>query len=413
MASKSKAGSRAWTRPLLVAALLLLVSGIALLLLIPRGGFGWGPNVRMSPPRLPDRSVRAEQVGPDDFYAARLGIWDSRSARRSQARTSLAESELHWVATSQDARVALMVSEETGFDTWGVETQVAEIPAGWHTGRHRHGEEAIYVVNGDGFAIVSDVRYDFHAGTTIGIPYGAVHQLYNTGPPPVRYVSATPYPLEKHLGLYHLEQLESCGPNQDLPQLPASSGGLDASGSRIRLLWEDALYRDGRLGLRARLEGWLRAGQDLATGNKAAVPTLTGHAADIASRLGHHSAWIRTMGQPGQRGFPNKLVVITSVLIDQPGTHGGKHAHMDAILYVVAGRGYSVVDGKVLHWQAGSSMHVQGPQTWHQHFNAGDEPSVMLCILSGLRPWLQAAVADAFPMLWAGTSGENGAEGGP
>ena len=256
--------------------------------------------------------------------------------------------------------MALMVSEETGFDTWGVETQVAEIPEGWHTGRHRHGEEAIYVVSGDGFASVAGLRDQFHAGTTLGIPYGADHQLYNTGTLPVRYVSATPYPLEKHLGLYRLEQLEPCGPTRDLPAIPISVDGLDSSRRRIRLLWEDALYRDGSVGLRARLEGWLRAGMDIVSGRKPGAPTAQGQAADIASRLGHHSGWIRTMGQPGQQEFPNRLVVMTSLLIDEPGSHGGKHAHMDAILYVVAGRGYSVIDGNVLQWQAGSRSTFKG-----------------------------------------------------
>jgi len=410
VASNSKM-PRSWIRESLLGAVLLLAAGTALSLLIPRGGFGWGPNVRIAPPHALDS---AGSAGPDDFYAARLKIWDARSAHRSQARTSLAESELHWVATSQDARVALMVSEETGFDTWGVETQLAEIPAGWHTGRHRHGEEAIYVVSGDGFATVEGVRYDFRAGTTIGVAYGAAHQLFNTGAQPVRYVSATPYPLERHLGLYHLEQLEACGPTRDLPSLPISVDGRDSSKRRIRLLWEDALYRDGSLGLRARLEGWLRTGMDVGGGGEAGLPPAQSRAAAIASRLGQHTAWIRTMGEPGQQGFANKLVVMSGLLIDGAGSRSGKHAHMEAILYVLAGRGYSVVDGKVLHWQAGSSLHIQGPQTWHQHFNTGDEPSVMLRIVSGWQTPLQAAVAGVFPMLWSEAHGKNGAaEGEP
>ena len=131
-------------------------------------------------------------------------------------------------------------------------------------------------------------------------------------------------------------------------------------------------------------------------------PPVRGGAAAIASRLSQHSAWIRTMGEPGQLGFPNKLVVMSGLLLDGPGSRSGKHAHMEAILYVLAGRGYSVVDGKKLDWQAGSSLHIQGPQTWHQHFNTGDEPSVMLRIVSGLQTPLQATVADVFPMLWSG-----------
>jgi quercetin dioxygenase-like cupin family protein len=299
-----------------------------------------------------------------------------------------------------------MVSEETGFDTWGIETQIAEIPPRWHTGRHRHGEEAIYVVSGDGVAVVDGMRYDFHSGTTIGVPYGAVHQLYNTGSHPVRYVSATAYPLERHLGLYRLEQLESRGPTQDLPPLPSSPDGRDPRGRRIRLLWEEADYRDGAFNVRVRAEAWLRAGIDLGRRSERSEPVATGEAAGLASHLGHHDAWIRTMGEPGTQGFPNRLVLMSGLLIDGPGSRSGRHSHMEAVLYVLAGRGHTVLDGGPQAWEAGTSIHVQGPQTSHQHFTDGEESSVMLRIVNGFRPSIEEAVADVFPKQWFEARGD-------
>ncbi len=393
-----------------LAALLLVASVGAFAWLATRGGFGWQPNVRIPPPSPFSAGAAKAEAGPDDFYARRFGIWGARRARRQQARTSLQASELRWVTTAQDARVALMVSEATGFDTWGVETQVAEIPAGWHTGRHSHGEEAIFIVSGDGFAVVDSTRYDFHAGTTLGLPYGSAHQLFNTGSLTARYVSASSGPLEEHLGLYRLEQLESCGPTQAVPELPVSRDGYDRRGRRIRLLWEQASYREGAVGLRARAEAWLRAGLDLRSRSGDGTRAESGRAAELASRLGHHSGWIRTMGEPGAQGFPNRLVLMSGLLIDAPGSKSGRHSHLDAILYVVAGRGYSEVDGRNLPWEAGTSLHLQGPQTSHQHFNTGVEPAMMLRIASGLRPSLDAVVADSYPMLWYEAQGPIGAE---
>jgi uncharacterized cupin superfamily protein len=336
----------------------------------------------------------------DTYYDQRLRSWKRELGDRAEARTSIHEDELEWVTTPQDARVALLVSPDTGFDTWGVETSVAEIPVGWHTGRHRHGEEAIYVISGSGFVVVDDRRYDFFPGTTIGIPYGAAHQLYNTGTDAVRYLSATPFPLERFVRLHRLEQLEETGPTDSIPSLPSSSTGYDTNDRRIRLLWEDARYRDGRVTLLSSLHAKLRAGVDLSRSNEDGAPKATGGNAKVATGIGHHSARVHLMDRYGRTDFPNRLVFISGFLIEEPGARSGRHAHMDAIIYVVQGRGHSVVDGQHIPWKAGTTLHVRGPQIQHQHFNTGSERSFLLRIASGLRPDLETATADVFPYLW-------------
>ena len=62
----------------------------------------------------------------------------------------------------------------------------------------------------------------------------------------------------------------------------------------------------------------------------------------------------------------------------RPGGHGKKHRHSnEAIVYVLAGRGYSVIekegtDPKRFDWREGSLLNV--PQmAWHQHFNQDKE----------------------------------------
>ena len=106
---------------------------------------GWVPNTKISPPEYSasspaslenQESLESPSRLENDFYRARLQAWDDRQEQRRVARTSLHEEELTWMSTVQDARFALLVSPETGFDTWGIETSVAEILPGWHTGRH-------------------------------------------------------------------------------------------------------------------------------------------------------------------------------------------------------------------------------------------------------------------------------------
>lgn len=372
-------------------------------------GFGWVPNDKIRPPEYsatPPSSVevRTEPESPsileNSSYGARLRVWDDRQERRRAARTSLHEGELTWMSTVQDARFALLVSPETGFDSWGIETSLAEVPPGWHTGSHIHGEEAIYVIAGQGFIAVDGIRYDVNPGATVGVPFGSEHQLFNTGSDVLAYLSATAYPLERYLGLYRLEQVEECGPSVTTPRLPVSKDGYDRKGRRIRLLWEEAFYRDGSVGLRAWLEARLRGGVDLRQRHVGGAPGARNREAGLVSGIGHHSAWVRLMGGPKKMGFSNRLVLISGLLIDDPGAHSGRHAHMEAVIYVLSGFGYSVIDGERIEWRPGSSLHIQGPQSEHQHFNTGSEPAFMLRIASGLRPYLQDSVKEVFPFLW-------------
>jgi len=295
--------------------------------------------------------------------------------------------------------VALMVSPETGFASWGVESSVAEIPVGWHTGRHRHGEEAIYIVSGSGYAVVDHTRYDFARGTTIGIPHGAEHQLFNTGRGVVRYVSATARPLEAFTGIDIMEQLEEAGPTRVEPEVPRSSNGYDADGYRIRLPWREAEYRAGEPPFAA-LRAWLLAGVHLNEPDVDGSPRAYGWKARVATGLGHHDAFVRLMGHGDETDFPNELVLMSGFLVDEPAIHSGKHAHMDAIIYVVQGHGYTVVDGKKVSWAPGTSLHIPGPQTRHQHFFTGSETAYLLRISSGIRPTLEAATRKSFPYLW-------------
>src|SRR5580692_7691485 len=91
------------------------------------------------------------------------------------------DKDIPWVSTPQDVRVKLMISNELGFATMGSNVLKAEIPVGWHTGRHRHGEESMHILEGEGFSIIAGQRFDWHKSSTIQIPFWAEHQHFNTG----------------------------------------------------------------------------------------------------------------------------------------------------------------------------------------------------------------------------------------
>ena len=108
----------------------------------------------------------------------------------------------------------MLIGSQVGFPTNGTNLCVAAIPAGQHGGRHRHGEEAIHVLRGSGFAVIAGRRYDIHAGTTVFVPYMDDHQLFNTGDVELEYVSASTMDLDLFVKLGRLEQLEDKGPTR-------------------------------------------------------------------------------------------------------------------------------------------------------------------------------------------------------
>lgn len=318
------------------------------------------------------------------FYDRWLQYWDEVVVERRNARKCIHEEEVEWVSTPQDSKVGLLVSPETGFRTWGTESMIAEIPPGWHTGKHIHGEEGIYIVSGDGFSVVSGVRYNWSQGSALWIPFGAEHQHFNTGNITVRYYSLMTIHLEHFVGLAKLEQLEECGPTRTEIDLPVSTTGMDAKDRRICLTLEQAPVRHGKSNKRATVAQGMVDGR---------LP--------YESTGSHHAMNIHFMRPDAPNGFQNKELDLSGLLSDNPHTNGGKHAHMEAILYMIQGEGYSMVDGEKVPWKKGTCLHVQGPQTVHQHFNTSDVPSLMLRGAPGVRTkFFQELAKERFPRLW-------------
>lgn len=305
-----------------------------------------------------------------NFYDTWLGLWDQTQKQRQRATKAIHEEELVWLSTPQDSRVALLCAPETGFSTWGTETMIAEIPVGWHTGKHAHGEEGIYILEGEGFSVIKlaggtghGLRFDWAKDSTVWIPFGAEHQHFNTGKAPVRYFSIMAIHLEHWLGLGKLDQIEKAGETRVLPDVPASDSGLDTKGRRIILRAEDTPWH------------------------------------------GPQGAWSRHARSANlmrsELGFKNFEIQIWGILSNAPNKRlSGKHAHMEAILYILDGEGYTIVDGEKVAWRKGSCVHVQGPQTVHEHFCTSTQPYSMLRCAPGIRTnFAHYCALERFPFL--------------
>jgi len=292
------------------------------------------------------------------FYDDWLAAADEIEARFRSSPGVARDADRPWESTRQDARVKLLLADELGFPMMGGAVMKAEIPVGWHTGRHRHGEEAVHVVEGTGFILLEGHRFDVRPGSTLHVPYRAQHQLVNTGAEPLTYVSALAFPLERFVKLARMEQLEDCGPNDDrLLATQPDTGAVLPSGRRVIIHLDEA-------------------------------PTDPG-ADDESSRIEAYQKqhYLTRYLFPKRNGDAPYSVVMTHVFEEPPGYHGGRHKHLEAVLYVIDGEGYSDVGDKPERWSAGDALHVPPAMYEHAHYNHGVRTSRMLRIQFGIRQW--------------------------
>jgi uncharacterized cupin superfamily protein len=338
---------------------------------------------------------------PSDFYAG----WAQQSEQNELAVTSspvvARGRDLTWIETPNEHRVAMLIGRQVGFPTQGTNLCKVIIPEGHHTGRQRHGEEAIHVLAGSGFIVVDGRRYDFHAGTTIHVPYMSDHQLFNTGSGDVEYVTASAIDLDLYTMLGRLEQIEPKGANEaDVEKrFPAEDGQFDAEGRRIALHLEDAPDEQRRREEARRLAA--ERGETEAAGHGG-----HGHGAHGGhGEHGHgghgggrkrsenphrHGAIYILMGggespSDERNGFTAVSVAMTNIFEEVPHTSSHCHSHTEAVLYVLEGVGFSEIDYEHYDWEAGDAVHVPPKMTRHEHFNPSDKRTRTLRIEYGIR----------------------------
>jgi len=344
-----------------------------------------------------------------DFYGDWLAASEHNQLSVDRSPVVARGRDLEWVSTPNDHRIAMLIGPQVGFPTQGTNLCKAIVPSGQHTGRHRHGEEAIHVLAGTGFVVVDGRRYDFHEGTTIHVPYMSEHQLFNTGEAEVAYVSGSAMDLDLFVKLGRLEQLEGKGPNEAgfEARFPAEDGQFDELGRRIALHLEDAPDEQKRReeARKAAAAAAERSGHDDADGHAEhgghgnGQQTGGGHAGHGGHGQGRHGdsqnphrhgAIYILMGggespSAERNGFTAVSVAMTNIFEEVPHTSSHCHSHTEAVLYVLEGVGFSEIDYQHYDWEAGDAVHVPPKMTRHEHFNPSDKRARTLRIEFGIR----------------------------
>lgn len=165
-------------------------------------------KVDFDPSRWRPSESAGDGLTPGALYFQQLSYAEEEEKRRRAGPVLVKGKELNFGSTPM-GRMAYAVDPRLGFHVKLLSTVFTEVPPGKHSGAHRHlYEETDYVLQGRGYAIVDDQRYDFKEGDTLILPVFSWHQYFNTGDETVRFLVHTNRPAMENMGYLHTQQGE-------------------------------------------------------------------------------------------------------------------------------------------------------------------------------------------------------------
>jgi len=243
------------------------------------------------------------------------------------------------------AGVGFLCGGDSGIPMRMIDARVIELAPGERTSTHRHSHDAVcFVLDGQGATTIGGQRYAWMRWDALHTPAWSWHRHENTGKAPARLLAVTDAPLVNTLGLARIDDIGDQAPEPDEPARarPTTGGGYDAELAAAAAAWEERRQARrhtsfGDLTLRV-------------------SPRGTRTALLVDRSLGY-----RTTG------------ISIALFQIPPGGKQANHRHPgEALLYIVEGEGYSVIDGVRHDWATGDAP-IVNQYVWHQHFNGSPD----------------------------------------
>jgi quercetin dioxygenase-like cupin family protein len=73
--------------------------------------------------------------------------------------------------------------------------------------------------------------------------------------------------------------------------------------------------------------------------------------------------------------LPSFTVSMNVGVVIAGGTSGNHRHYYESLIYIITGKGYSIVEGNKVEWEAGDIIYAP-PWSWHQHFNIDPDNEV-------------------------------------
>jgi quercetin dioxygenase-like cupin family protein len=319
-----------------------------------RRGDKWWPNEGT---RLREALRSGARLSSGERAAAEREVAAEERRRRSPVVVRRQDAVFE-PSSYKGVHIARIVDPSLGIEVRNVQLSVHRIAPGAHTEDHRHSERVIHVLNGTGHVIIDGQRHDWGPHDSIHIQNGAWHQFFNDSPDrPAHLIVGSPMPIleqfSPHAMVYKGDSFSDL-PEDYEPEHPFT-------GERVFIPLVDG-------------QKWMSNVQHQAHGRVAAGEAhrrqarVILKASEAVIERSEHKGDFKVGLVDEILGFDNRILAMYVHQLP-PGGHTETHKHGEAIVYVLSGTGYSIVEGERHDWQAGDCIFVQ-PGTWHQHFNA-------------------------------------------
>jgi quercetin dioxygenase-like cupin family protein len=255
-------------------------------------------------------------------------------------------------------QIGYIVALHRGIEVRNVQVEVHRLLPGAHTELHREAEAVCHVLNGNGYSVIDGKKYEWGPHDSIHIQKGAWYQHFNLSEDTsAHWFVGRPTPIIEHISPHAIVNKGdsfSDTPDSYLPEHPFTKQAVDVGyvgGQKWMSHLQQATNERLALQEKARLEARVILKADEA----------------VIERSEHRGDW--KVGLIDEYlGFDNRIL---AMYVHQmpPDSYTETHKHGEAIVYVLSGQGYSIVEGERYDWRAGDCIFVQ-PGQWHQHFNS-------------------------------------------
>jgi gentisate 1,2-dioxygenase len=115
-----------------------------------------------------------------DPYSARIRRLADAQHEAIATRILTRYEEVPFRITPRGARSGFLVDKALGHRTTGLTAVMHQLAPGLYQSKHRHGGEAwLYCVEGEGYSVIENERYDWSAGDLVVVDHWAWHQHFN------------------------------------------------------------------------------------------------------------------------------------------------------------------------------------------------------------------------------------------
>ena len=323
--------------------------------------------------------MNAEREKYEEYtlYSEWIALRDRQRVMRSRGSSVIKGSDMPWESNPQGIMRWYLHPALTHGCHRALILFVQQISPGGHSGKqHCQGGVVHFVWKGKGKTIINGTPYEWSSGDVVQLPIlpeGVVFQHFNEDPnAEALLVTALPN-LSDPLGIDRgagFFQLEAC---PDYPgEFHSEAPELEALRKKLNPAPVEAPKPNDEPGATGYDRNYARTHAILNRSRTGKVLVRLEDRPEEMTRQGR----IRYYLNPT---LSDTVLKDWNVFTHELRSHSGKHRHQGGLaIFVLEGKGYTVVDGRRCDWESGDLilLPIQPGGVEHQHFNLnGDQPS--------------------------------------